>query len=219
MDSNSRFLETEPMTDLHRLAVVLRHANSDPPFIQPQRESFYALKQAILEAFGTRDGEDVQHIVDKCYRCTDGIYTGRYYDDPDDGVTCWKCGGTGKFREYCVVLDRWILAKHVFHRPARRVVGSLVPCTIEGRIRHRRSKMAKAAQLVLALIFRPQYYLYLEQWKLGTQELSRFKVCLAYLLGFPRDKWHVKSVRFGEISANAFAARMHDVPMPSMVPF
>lgn len=204
------------MTDLHRLAVVLHHANSDPPFREPDRADFYALKQAICEAFGTRENDDLQAIVDKCC-CGDGIYRRRGYWD-DDGIQeiCNKCNGTAIYRRYWVRLERWRITDKVFHRPAERLTTSFAPgtVTIQGRIKHRPSKMAMAAQRVLALVFRPQYYLYLDQWKLGSAELHRFKLCLAYLLGFPRDKWQVKSVRFGEISANQFAARMNDVPIP-----
>lgn len=199
--------------DLHRLAVVLRHANSCPPFDSDGREAFYALKQAILAAYGERDGQDIQHIRKACWNCSEGVY--RHYDGELD--TCSRCRGTGVYSERWIVLERWKLAGHVFHRPSHTLVGSLTPANIEGRIEHRTSKLAFAAWRVLALLFRPAYYLYLDAFKMSVEQLNRFKAVLAYLLGFSRNKWRVEAVRFAEIQQASFMMKVTDVPMP--VPF
>lgn len=197
------------MTDLHRLAIVLKHANSLPPF--DSREDFYALKQAILERFGERDGEDIQYIKKPCWSCTDG-----WWICCDDGrkEKCYRCDGTAIHSEKWIVLERWKLAGLVFHRPSHTLAGSLVVPNIEGRIKHRESKMAFAAWRVLAMLFRPQFYLYLDLFKMDTRQLKRFKAVLAYLLGFPRDKWRVEALRFHEIQDTTFLAKRREVAIP-----
>lgn len=186
------------MIDVKRLAVVLHHANAQPPFGEAEREAFYAMKQRILESFGTRDGEDVQHIRKACFACRDGIYVDSW-DEFEHGEICRRCNGTGVYSEKWVVLERWKLAGLVFHRPVRTMVGYLGTPTIEGVIRHRRTRLASAAQRVLALVVDPQYYLYLEAWRMGAEDLRRFKAVLAYLLGFDRRKWELTGLRWRDV--------------------
>ncbi len=97
------------MLEIDRLAVVLHHANSQPP--SAAKQEFYELKQAILERYGWRDGDDWQHIFKPCW----GHH---YYGCGDD---CEKCGGTGVYSRVYVHLERWRLGtRHVFHRPVKR---------------------------------------------------------------------------------------------------
>lgn len=180
--------------DIRRLAVTLKHANSCPPFQADARQDFYALKQAICAAYGQRDGIDVQHIRDKCSRCTDGfVYT--EYEMPDE--ICRKCGGSGIYADRWILLERWKIAGHVFHRPVGHTESRTA--TIEGRITHRPSRLAYVAHRVLALTFRPQYYLYLDQFRMGSADLGKFKAVMAYMLGFSRDRWRTKPMKLNDV--------------------
>lgn len=177
------------MIDINRLAVVLHHANAQPP--SSAKQEFYELKQAILERYGWRDGDDWQHIVKPCW--------GTRYEDCTQ--ECDKCGGTGVYDRAFVHLERWRIGdSHVFHKPVKRY--SILPAgasvTIEGIISHKRKPLSQACADVLTILFRPQMYIYLNQFN-DVKRLSRFKAVLAYLLGFDRRKWRVESFRFVDI--------------------
>lgn len=193
------------MIDANRLSLVLKKANQGPPFGFDEREAFYKLKQAILEAYGTRDGEDVQRIIKKCWRCKEGIYVSRgyFYDDWDvgDGEVCVKCNGSSIYDLSYIRLERWRLGKCVFHRPLQRSASPPGKVTIDGVIPKVYGRMTMPCQRVLAMVFQPQYYLYLDQFKMGCDDLKRFKLALAFLLGFSPHKWQVKAMQFGEIVA------------------
>lgn len=186
------------MIDLHRLSLVLKHANATPP--AHAREEFYALKQAILERYGIRCGYDVQEIVHKCWG---------YRYDPCD-ANCEKCDGTGIFEKKVILLERWQLAGQVFHRPLQRlpVAFSEVAPTIHGKIAHRIRRLGFACWRVLSILFRPQFYLYLDQFRMDEKQLRRFKAVLAYLLGFSRTKWQVRAITFSEIEEAASLAKV-----------
>lgn len=180
------------MIDVNRLAVVLHHANSQPP--SAAKQEFYELKQAILERYGWQDGEDWQKIEHPCWG------ESRYDPCHED---CGKCGGTGIYWRVFVRLERWRLGdRHVFHRPAERFValpgGASV--TIVGKVSHKRKPLSQACADVLAMLFRPQLYLYLAQFR-DVKRLKRFKAVLAYLLGFERTKWQVECIKFNDIAA------------------
>lgn len=134
---------------LKRLIARLLHlANQGPPF--SRRSEFYALKERILARFGTRAGDDVQHIRKECWGYEeDGYCLGRH---------CNRCGGTGIWDERWILLERWELCGYVFHRPAGSTLRRDV--TIEGRITHgKRNRQASlAAALWLALIFDRQLF-------------------------------------------------------------
>jgi hypothetical protein len=180
---------------LHRLATVLHHANCSPP---PHcREDFYKLKQAICEKFGVREHDDLQRIVDKCWG----------YRYTECGPDCEKCGGSGIYSQVIVRLERWRLAYRVFHKPIGRVSAPIEPITIEGRIRHTHKKLGFACWRVLTLLWQPQFYLYLDQFKMDQKHLRRFKRVLAYLLEFDQRKWHVESIRFADIEAASVSMR------------
>lgn len=112
-------------------------------------QAFYELKDRLLKRYGERDVDrptDVQRIVDVCYGC-DG--TGFYlYPDED----CYRCGGTGVYQTRWVLLERWLIAGHVFHRP----IGPTKPQAvdfIDGKIRHTSIDPRTAAEAVLWVWF------------------------------------------------------------------
>lgn len=195
------------MIDLHRLAVVLKHANAQPPFANDARADFYRLKEAILRTHGKIVGEDVQHIRKVCWGCGgSGWIEEHSYSMPSDD--CDKCRGTGVYSERWIVLERWEMAGLIFHRP----VGSTEKrtATIEGLITHRRTRLSFAAQRVLAMVLRPQYWLYLQAFGMSAHDLKRFKAVLAYLLGCPRDRWK-SGIRWNDVeeaSEKAIGERM-----------
>lgn len=138
------------------LGRLLHLANSSPPF---RKTEFYALKDRLLRRWGTRGGYDVQHIVHWCYACEGRPTRGRN--------RCWKCGGTGIFREFWVVLERWELAGYPFHRPVSRLsyrpdlADQPTTGKIEGRIEHRHYPyyLSREASYWLALVYdRPLFW-------------------------------------------------------------
>lgn len=170
--------------DVRRLAIVLKHANSAPPSGDLQRQAFYELKQRICEQYGESDGEDIQHIVDKCWGY-------RYHPCDDD---CDKCGGTGIFSEKWIILQRWKIGGLVFHRPTRRVSEPELLPLINGLIRHKRSKMATSCQRVLSMVFgfpagSLPWPAYADAFALPDAEFRRFKAALTFLLGIDRHRW------------------------------
>ena len=117
------------------LGRLLHLANASPPF--EFRKEFYALKEEILERYGTRDGHDVQHIPGKeCYTCDGtGIFE-RYNGDTD---YCYRCGGSGWYKSpVWVVLERFRLGRFSFHIPRKRSYTKPDPDTtrIHGYIKH-----------------------------------------------------------------------------------
>lgn len=180
--------------DIRRLAIVLKHANSAPPSNDCQREAFFALKSAICENYGAYDGDDIQHITRPCWGY-------RYIPCDDD---CPKCGGSGIYSEKWVILKRWKIGGFVFHKPDRTIAGSLQPATINGLIRHKRSKLATAAQRVLNMAFGFSggvlfWGSYADCWKMPDAELRRFKVVMCFLFGIQRQRWPGIRLRFGDM--------------------
>ena len=184
------------MINIHRLALVLKHANCSPP--SSCKEDFYALKEAILEKFGERDSYDYQLIEFPCWG------ESRYHGCDEH---CGKCGGTGIYHRFHVRLERWKLAGQVFHKPLERTAFSMGPVNIKGKINHPLKKLGFAAWRVLSLLFAPAFYLYLDQFKMDQRQLRRFKAVLAYVLEFPRDRWKVAAVKFSEIQEAAMKLR------------
>ena len=121
---------------------LLHHANAAPP--PYQREAFYQLKDRLLHRYGRRTGRDVQHIVKPCWN-----------------GPCWRCGHTGIYHQFWVLLERWTLGGWTFHRPIQRFLrspsedtGQDLPVTIEGTIRHDNpGPLATECALWLALRF------------------------------------------------------------------
>lgn len=147
------------------LRFLLHRANTDPPIAA--REEFYRLKDLLLERYATRDGADVQEIVKECW--------GYSYDYTCPGSSCTKCGGTGVFDRFYVLLHRYRWGRHVFHRPGQRsrFRGDLT-ITIRGRIRHARyGRSASEARLWL--------YALTGEWKLLLRSLTNGASCGWYL--------------------------------------
>lgn len=179
--------------DVRRLAVVLRHANTQPPPGELAREAFYRMKQVICEQYGSLDGYDVQRIAHKCW--------GRPGYGCDDD--CDRCGGSGIYQERRYLLQRWRLGGLVFHRPIDTPGPLMLPPTIEGKIRHKPSKLAAAARRALELAFTGSWGLYASVFALDDAELRRFKAALTYLLGIDRRRWPGVRLRLPEIEAKA----------------
>lgn len=137
-----------------RIGCLLRWANSDP-MATCDRAGFYCLKEAICEAFGSRDGEDIQRIERKCWECGGSGFT----DDWDGHEEyCWRCVG-GVWDVVYVRLERWIVGGKVFHRPAGRVSGiDETKATIRGLVEHRPSSVAQTAAVALARLFCSHLY-------------------------------------------------------------
>lgn len=131
------------------------------------RRERYALKDRLLHRFGTRVGDDVQHIVEDCWG---------YYDDGRClGRSCTKCGGTGVYDERVILLERWQLGGRIFHSNPRQAYGEANQLktragVIRGRIQHDavRYGAAEEALLWLALIF---------DRKLFWRELKSHRTC------------------------------------------
>lgn len=148
------------------LGNVLHCANSGPSLAI--RSRFYALKERILQRYGTGDGFDVQHIVKECWNC-DG--TGRVYEDMFHlGVTtsifmgkCHRCTD-GVYEQFWVRLERHRLGEHVFHTPRERYYQDpelvLQHPVIEGYVRHREypGHLPAEAALWLFLVFEPRTF-------------------------------------------------------------
>jgi len=134
-----------PNTILRPVAWLLHLANAHPPTLY--RREFYALKDRLCRRYGRLVGEDVQHIVDRCW--------GYEEDAGCAGKLCRRCGGTGIWSERFILLHRWALGGRVFHRPDRTVYGPGWIPTIEGRITHEgvSRHASREAALWLALLF------------------------------------------------------------------
>ena len=132
------------------LAWLLWQANGDPHVVA--RQEFYALKERLLRRHGQHVGDDLQHIRKPCWG-----YRGEGCDDE-----CRKCGGTGIFDEFWVLLQRWRMGRYTFHVPTgqRSWTPPLARPTIEGFIRHsdRDHGMAHEAALWLFLLYDPKTF-------------------------------------------------------------
>lgn len=142
------------------LGRLLGAANSDPSF---DRESFYDLKDRILERYAKPDGLDYQKISKDCWGCGG---TGEYWDSEP----CFKCGGDGVYEVVMVRLLRYKLGGRVFHKPDWRVAVRSVSPTMYGLVCHKRKRTCRLAGITLARIFDRHLY-----WKwLGAAPDSRF---------------------------------------------
>lgn len=149
---------------------LIHAANTDPW----QKDLFYYFKDKVLKKYGKRVSLDQQHIIKKCWSCSEGITDGYYngycfVDQPYH--PCTKCNGTGKFDEFWVLLEVWTLGKYEFHKPVERVQNcecfnfkNSTPAItmgirnfIEGYIKHDPHPRAKLAFWVLAFIYIPRW--------------------------------------------------------------
>ena len=122
------------------------------------KEQFYAIKKNLLTKYGTKLGEEIQHIRKECYSC-DG--TGRYKCDWKLTESCWSCAGTGVYEQYWTRLDKYKFGGYTFHNPTKKQYdyqplfeGEALP-VITGYIHHKTPKyrMADEALYWLLLIY------------------------------------------------------------------
>lgn len=138
------------------LGFLLNLANRDADMIT--KDKFYPIKNRILLKYGTRVGEEIQHIRKECYSC-DG--TGVFRCEWKPKESCWSCGGTGVYEQYWTRLDKYKLGKWYFHNPTKRQYeyeplfeGVALP-VIKGYIHHDRPKyrLGREAMLWLFLMY------------------------------------------------------------------
>lgn len=132
------------------------------------KQPWYALKDKLLDRYGSNDGYDLQYLPGKqCFSCNGtGIYT-QYSTWRENHEYCYNCNhGWYKLPSY-VVLERIRVGKYVFHRPVKRYNAPKqlhevdIPCSvvIEGYISHYRKKYGYLAYNVLFLVFETKKYL------------------------------------------------------------
>lgn len=78
------------------------------------KQSFYRLKNEILQKYGHEADYDLQVIKKPCYSCNG---TGKFKSDWKMTETCWSCNGSGIYQTKKVVLKRWVLNGAIFHQP------------------------------------------------------------------------------------------------------
>ncbi|WP_291726149.1 hypothetical protein [Bernardetia sp.] len=125
---------------IHILGYLFHYANRDIPLIAKQE--FYELKQKLLKKYGTKVGQDIQHIKKDCYSCdATGWFSNEWKEEP-----CWNCMGTGVYEEFWTKLDKYKLGKFTFHNPVERIYkhsksfSEEIKPNIEGYISHKRPK-------------------------------------------------------------------------------
>ena len=131
--------------NLKMLTSVLHRANACPP--ANYHEEFYAVKQLILETWGTRCHTIVQRIQKVCWGDWD-------YGCGDD---CGRCGGTGIYETKYFELEEWVLCGRTFHRPIRRIYGYDGTVGFEGRKTAKRTKGSIDCWRALAILFRGDF--------------------------------------------------------------
>lgn len=99
------FKENMDIPESHLYA--LRVCNSGGAWAYKQ--SFYKLKNEILEKYGHEADYDLQTIKKKCYTCNG---TGRHHS----GNACWNCTN-GVYSTKKVVLKRYLINGAIFHNP------------------------------------------------------------------------------------------------------
>lgn len=151
---------------VYLLADVLHCANSRPLHIK-QRE-FYALKDRLLERYGTSDGFDLQHVIQECWDCegTGKLYMEALHLGQETRIYAGKCHrcNNGVYRQFWVRLERYRMGRHLFHRPRERYYNdpglTLQHPVIEGYVRHReyRGHLPLEAAFWLFLVFEPKQF-------------------------------------------------------------
>ncbi|MEC7753800.1 MAG: hypothetical protein VYB44_07205 [Bacteroidota bacterium] len=119
---------------------ILHLANRDIP--EKYKTQFYKIKNKLVDKYGVKVGQDIQHIKQQCWSCRDGVF----HSDWKEPETCWSCGGTGIYREEWNRLDKYQVGRHFFHQPIERMFiydplfdGEAKPI-IQGYIRHQKPK-------------------------------------------------------------------------------
>ena len=131
---------------------LLHKANRDVPLLYKDR--FYRIKHQILIKYGTKIGQEIQHIKKECWAC-DG--SGIFKCEWKEPESCWSCRGTGVYEEFWSRLDKYKLGNWYFHNPIERLYkyeplfeGEALPI-IEGYIRHVKPKYRIGTECALWL--------------------------------------------------------------------
>jgi hypothetical protein len=106
-----------------RLFVACNNADRDWVY----KQSFYKLKNELLEKYADAAGYDRQIVKHVCNVCRG---TGWYSTD----ARCRRCID-GVYAEYSYILKRYALNGQLFHRPVERADGPIVE-VIKGIIKH-----------------------------------------------------------------------------------
>jgi hypothetical protein len=159
------------------------------------------MKDRLVARYGYLIGTDYQHILKPCW------------DGP-----CERCGGTGVWTEFYVELDRWQIARWIFHRPMRRLIricGGPKAVTIEGYIHHAGyGALSVECALLLAILFdRPLFWTLLRSpstvewpgWPLHTLQQLLRSVRQAWNTYGPAECWKCGTtfIRFWAISPSS----------------
>lgn len=154
--------------DSETLARLIYLANSRPE--DEWRKEFYRLKDALLETYGIREEQiDLQHIVKTCWDCNGKGYFEHIDDDDCCDSYCSRCGGTGVYAKYWVILERWGLGGRLFHRPGKsigrdevaKILAETPPANrFDGLLEHRDvpPSIKWLAYLTLTYIYNPALY-------------------------------------------------------------
>ena len=194
----------------HILGAFLHAANARPPYLE--RRAFYAMKERILDRWGTPDGYDLQHFLARiCFACngTGWRYGWDWADEDDDDYAqvhrCDHCSGTGEYMSAKTIgLDRYRLGRYVFHVPHqvprnRPVFGGTK--TFEGRLNHAtpRFYINEEAAMWLALAFdRPMFLRLFGHWGCSGPKrtplviLSTWLADLRSRIADVRSKWRAR---------------------------
>lgn len=165
------------------LSTLLHYANRNPPTIG--RERFYEIKSYILSRYGSHKGKRIQHVINKCWSCEDGVFKGyhnawEWVDFPQQ--SCYKCNGTGVYNEFYSLLLLWKLGNYEFHTFVSRTNPSdqtnyfpklpLLPA-IKGKIEHKSPKHWLCNEAILWLFLFYDRKLFYRKLK-GSMPCGRF---------------------------------------------
>lgn len=145
------------------LAWLLYNANTNPGFIY--KKSFYNIKDQILKKYGELIGHDIQHIKKPCFACdSTGIFK-CHWKLPE---TCWRCGGSGVYEEFFVLLSVYRLGKYEFHLPRERTYSpkyywvdpenKAIRRRIYDYISHSATRWSTDCRLCLYFIYHPKLF-------------------------------------------------------------
>lgn len=174
---------TSPPFDIDKLGRVLAIANRSPKFVDSER--FYAIKQYLLDLYGSPIGHEIQRIQKECWSCGGtGVY----------GINdCDRCvGGIYQTRYYR--LRAFQFGRQKFHTPIESVQwreAHAIGIKIEGKIQKTPSRSQATAHAVLGRLFLSGYY-----WDaIGRRDHSAFGRCVrrsdqitrSIMWGYPRE--------------------------------
>jgi len=143
------------------LGWLLHLANRDVSIYS--KEQFYTIKKNLLTKYGTKLGEEIQHIRKECHSCNS---TGIFRCTWKQKETCWSCNGTGIYQEYWTRLDKYKLGNYTFHNPTKRqheyepLFEQIALPVITGYIHHKSPKYRLGAEAMywLFLIYDRKHF-------------------------------------------------------------